>query len=94
MMSHKWTCDAVEWIAHKAMSEVQDLVEQITFFLSYDNKSVSMYVFFHHINNSSSFTASNGSTATMYIKPSAQPLSKEANANLCQSYACGMQNPL
>ncbi|THV03254.1 hypothetical protein K435DRAFT_852138 [Dendrothele bispora CBS 962.96] len=91
-MSHKWTCDAVANISMHAINNMLEEMGKFSFFLSEDNAIIPTRVFSQTLDNQGSL--GNSTTATIYIKKSAKPLSKDANERLRSTHAAGILNPI
>ncbi|KAJ3494146.1 hypothetical protein NLJ89_g10870 [Agrocybe chaxingu] len=91
-MSHKWTSDAVERISNHCMRDVRSKMNLYPWLISYDNVNIPFRVFSQRLDNQGEF--GNGTAATVYIKPDAEPFSTTANADLKKTRAQGMKCPL
>ncbi|KAJ7591505.1 hypothetical protein C8J56DRAFT_1003957 [Mycena floridula] len=92
VMSHKWTCNAVEAISGHAMAEVVKLVKTYPFLVSYDNIQLAFRVFSQRLDNHGEF--GNGTAATVYIKRDAQLMTAEINTHLRRMRIKGIREPL
>ncbi|KAJ7591737.1 hypothetical protein C8J56DRAFT_1046070 [Mycena floridula] len=92
VMSHKWTANAVEAISAHAMAEVNQLVKEYPFLLSYDNIQLAFRVFSQRLDNHGEF--GNGTAATVYIKKDAIPMTAEINRRLRDFRERGLPNPI
>lgn len=91
-MSYKWTADAVDRISSASMADAVEYMQKYPWMLSYDNVQIPFRVFSQRVDNLGEF--GNGTAATIFIQPSALPLSPGANHHLQRQRAEGHQNPL
>ena len=91
-MSYKWTSDAVERISAACMTEVKELMKTLPWLISYDNAQISFRVFSQRLENQSEL--GQGTAATVYIKPGAEPLPEGINEELKRTRNAGIKNPI
>jgi len=91
-MSHTWTAETVARISKDCMNEVKRKLDVLPWLMSYDNVNIPFRVFSQRLDNQGEF--GNGTAATVYVKPGAEPMLPDANARLKQCRAEGMMKPL
>src|SRR6266481_5950353 len=91
-MSHKWTGNAVGCISKQSMDEVVELMQSFPWLISHDNVQIPFRVFSQHLDNQGEF--GNSTTATVYIKCNAKPLSETANPDFKKCWAARLLNPI
>ncbi|KAG5634601.1 hypothetical protein H0H81_001411 [Sphagnurus paluster] len=91
-MSHKWTADVVGHISKNCMEKVVAAMDRYPWLISDDNVTIPFRVFSQQLDNQSEF--GNGTAATVYIKPDAEPLSEQAIDDLKKQRAEGLKKPL
>ncbi|KAJ6481356.1 hypothetical protein DFH09DRAFT_1107681 [Mycena vulgaris] len=91
-MSSTWTNDALGRISEAAMKDMQELMDEFPWLMSYDNVLIAFRVFAQRIDKKT--LHGNGTAATVYIKRSAIPMPPITNRLLQEFRIEGLRKPL
>ncbi|KAK6984571.1 hypothetical protein R3P38DRAFT_2361735, partial [Favolaschia claudopus] len=92
VMSHSWISKAIRRMSQMTLNELRELVQKYPWVLTYDNVVILFKIFSQRLENLQKLT--NGTAATVYLKPGATPLPASANQELKEQRAANLDSPI
>ncbi|KAK7041258.1 hypothetical protein R3P38DRAFT_3310010 [Favolaschia claudopus] len=92
VMRHSWISKAIRRMSQMTLDELRELVRKYPWVLTYDNVVILFKIFSQRLENLQKLT--NGTVATVYLKPGATPLPESANQELKEQRAANLDSPI